>query len=70
MNNFPVGLDPQVLGLRNDFARSESRVGGGVVESGALFSANPVNPTVIEYDAGDLDDVPEIARKVLSNIGT
>ena len=69
MNSFPVGLDPQLLGLRNEFNRTDSMPGGGVVESSALFSANPVNPTAIEFDAGNLDDVEEIARKVLSNIG-
>jgi len=69
MSNFPVGLDPQVLALRSDFARSDSRVGEEPVESSALFSANPVNRSVIEYDAGNLNDVSEIARKVLSNIG-
>ncbi len=69
MNISPVGLDPQVLGLRSDFHRADSRSGGGAIESSDLFSANPVNPTVIEYDAGELNDVPAIARKVLSNIG-
>ena len=70
MNSFPVGLDPQALGLRNDVNRPDSRSAEGTVESSTLFSANPVNPAVIEYDAGNLDDVPEITRKVLSNIGS
>lgn len=69
MNIFPVGLDPQTLGLRTDLNRTDLRSDAGVIESSALFSANPVNPTVIEFDVGKLDDVSEITRKVLSNIG-
>ncbi len=70
MNTSSVGLDPQALGLRSDFRRADTKVEGGALQSSALFSANLENPTVIEYDAGKLNDVSAIAQKVLSNIGT
>jgi hypothetical protein len=69
MSSYPIGLDPQSLGLTNDLRKLGSGAVASEVAPDALFSANHVNSAVIEYDAGNLPDVLSITRKVLSNLG-